>query len=174
MLRVGDEELAAQLPATALLVARHQDVDHQRRQQGGELDLRQQRQPVIAGEPVGGLPHQLEAGDREKADDREGAERLELTVPVGVVLVRGLGRHAHHDEREHVVQGVDAGVQGVAEDGERVSGETDGDFRGDDDEVGDQQAEQHATDTGEPVCDRGPLIRHGVQACKSRRWSQRT
>src|SRR2546422_8092849 len=37
-------------------------------------------------------PHQLEAGDRKKDHDRQCAQRFELAVAVGMVLVRRAGR----------------------------------------------------------------------------------
>ena len=98
------QELALQLLSPPMLVPRHQGVDAQAPDQDHQLGIGHLRCAVRAGQPRHGAPRELEAGDREEADDRQRSQRLELAVPVGVILVGCLGRHADDDEGRQVVQ----------------------------------------------------------------------
>jgi hypothetical protein len=85
-----------------------------------------------------GSAGELEAGDREEPHDRQRAQRLELAVSVRVILVGCLGRYAHHDHRQHIVERVDRRVQGIAQHGERARREPHRDLGDYDGQVGEE------------------------------------
>jgi hypothetical protein len=97
--------------------------------------------PPIKGDSAA---EQLEARDGEEDDDGQGAQRLELAVPVGVILVGCSSRDPNDDQAEDVVDRVDRGVQRVAHDGQRTGVSADRHLDDDDGDVGDEQAAQHA------------------------------
>ena len=146
--RVGDEQLAAELGAAAAFVPADHHVRAQDEQQERELRVADVDAMGTAHQVIDRLPYQLEARDRQEAHDRQCAERLELPMAVGVILVGLLGGHANDDQREHVVQRIHARVHCAAEDRERSGREPHGDLDPHDRQVGDEEADEHSANLG--------------------------
>jgi len=76
-------------------------------------------------------------------------------MPVGVLLVRLLGGDADDGERQHIVQGVDGGVECAAEDGHGAGDDADQQPDAEDCEVGEQNDDQYTADACGPIRTRG-------------------
>jgi hypothetical protein len=119
--RIGQEEVAAQLLAAPGLVDAHADVDQGRADDDGEGHRRRRRRRRVgAGEALHAFDGEVEARDEQEPGENEGGERFDLGMTIGVTLVGLLGRHAHGDEADDVVGGIDGRVRGVPEEGETV------------------------------------------------------
>ncbi len=148
MRRVHHQQLAAELGAAAVLVPGDQQVHAEREHEQPELPVADVDAMGAAHEVVDRLPHQLEAGDRQETHDGERAERLELAVAIGMVLIGLLGCHANHDQGDHVVERVHAGIHRAAQDGQRPGCESHPQLHPHDRQVGDQEADEHSADEG--------------------------
>ena len=96
------------------------------------------------------MPHpfaqQLEARDGEKADDGERAERLELLVAVGMILVGLPRRHPDERDADDVVEHIEGRFERCAEHRERVRAHADDDLDGRHERIQHQDEDQRVAD----------------------------
>jgi len=152
---VHEQQLAAQRGAGATLGPGDEAVSAERAGQHRQLQVGHGDRAGTREQLVHAAAHQLEARDGEEPHDRERPQRLELAVPVGVVLVRLLGRQADDGQGQDVVQGVDGGVERAAQNGHRAGNDPDEQPGPEDRQVGDQNGDQHTADAGGPIRRRG-------------------
>ena len=162
---VGQKECAAQLAAATPLVPHDEDVDDHRRRQ--QADLEQFRGPrlLLSQKLLYAFPQQLEAGNRKKPDDCQRADRFELVVTVGMILIRrtsGEGDERHADD---VVQRIERRLQRGPEHRKRSGSPADDDLHGDDYQV---QREDDAEGASHSRGMRGPRGRGGSASFRFR------
>lgn len=144
MRRVRREKRAAERAAAPPLVRHDEDVDGERSRDQRDVGGRDRVRPRARDEGRDPFAQQLEARDRQEADDADRAERLELVVPVWVVLVRLAAGHADEHDADQIVQHVEAGLERRAQHRERAGSRADHDLDERDRRVEQEHDDEHA------------------------------
>ena len=137
-------ELASAPP----LVPDDEHVDDERRDDDATSTSPTRCGARCAIERADAFAQQLEARDRQKADDAERAERLELVVAVRMVFVRRARGDGNEHHADHVVQHVEPRLERGAEHGQRARAHSDDDLDRGDERVEREDDSQRAPNAG--------------------------
>ena len=89
----------------------HGQGEHQERQ----CDVGHVHQRHPGNQAGDGAANQLENRERQQECDEESTERLELGVPIGMILVGRLRGHPNDEQGEEIVDGIHRGLERVTE-----------------------------------------------------------
>ena len=142
---VGEEHLAAEPFALAALVPRDEQVDRQRHDHQAEC-----LGPDVGGAPPAKAPERpasdLHDHEEQEGGDRPGRHRLELAMPVRMVVVGRLAGDAHADQGGDVRARIGEGVEAVGENADRPAVIPVHQLGRRDDDVQDEDLEEDAGD----------------------------
>ena len=116
------------LPPASRFIPHHEPIDAKRGDDDDDVSCVGVMHRAPAQERGYSFAQQLEARDRQEANDRERAEGLEFFVAVRMLLVGSASRDSDKRQRDEVIQEVEPRLQRRADHRERAGMDADHDF----------------------------------------------